>query len=70
MKVSFYYISNALICVVFVLSTKSSKNKTFPRYCNENEMYKRKVTNIHIQATDHLGYHIKLAHITYCSASS
>lgn len=71
MKVSFYYISNALICVVFVLSTKSSKNnKTFPRYCNENEMYKRKVINIHIQATDHLGYHIKLAHITYCSASS
>lgn len=70
-NINFYYISNALICVIYVFFTKSSKNKkTFPRYCNENEMYKQKVINIHIQATVHLQYYIKLARLIHCTASS
>lgn len=70
-NISFYYISNALICVIYVFFTNSSENnKTFPRYCNENEMYKQKVINIHIQDTVHIEYYIKLACIIHCSASS
>lgn len=70
-NISFYYISNALICVIYVFFTNSSENnKTFPRYCNENEMCKQKVINIHIQDTVHIEYYIKLACIIHCSASS